>query len=89
MMSNVHRNTIKLDQPATYLIEVQGALDPSWSEALGELQIEHRLGVEGGAITRLTGKVADQAALAGVLNLTFMLGMPLLAVTCLSTSEHP
>lgn len=73
---------IRRDEQARYSIELQGALNPNWADALGGMTIEvHH--VEGGtAVTRLVGKVADQAALAGILTLVFTLGMPLLSVAC-------
>ncbi|MBK8049803.1 MAG: hypothetical protein IPK16_23470 [Anaerolineales bacterium] len=79
---------IYVDQPATYQIVVQGTLDPSWADTFGDLHIEHHLRKDGAAITLLTGEVTDQAALAGVLNLTHMLGMPLLSVSCLFAGDN-
>ena len=43
-------------------------------------------------VTMLIGKLPDQAALAGVLNLVYSLGLPLLDVSCLGeaiSSELP
>ncbi|MBE2237589.1 MAG: hypothetical protein IAE81_07370 [Caldilineaceae bacterium] len=77
---NEEQRSIKPDQPAVYRIEVQGALDLSWDETFGKLHIEHRLDAHGAVVTILTGEVPDQAALAGVLSLTYSLGMPLLSV---------
>jgi len=74
------QRSIKPDQLAVYRIEVQGALDTSWEETFGKLRIEHQVDRRGAIITTLTGEVPDQAALAGVLNLTYSLGMPLLSV---------
>jgi hypothetical protein len=85
-MSKVIRGSIGIADPASYEIEVQGALDPSWADMVGSLRLEHRFSHEGVAITILTGTVPDQAALAGVLNLTYMLGMPLLSVTLLDSA---
>lgn len=82
-MNEEDQCSITMAESATYQIEVQGHLDQSWADAFGHLDIEYRFNSDGGTITRLTGAVADQAALAGVLNLAYMLGMPLLAVKCL------
>jgi hypothetical protein len=84
-MSKAMQKPLTVAQPASYKIEVQGALDPSWADMFGTLRLEHRLSRDGVAITTLTGKVADQAALAGVLSLTYMLGMPLLSVDLLDS----
>jgi hypothetical protein len=87
-MSEENQNSISRDHAATYRIEVQGALDPSWAETYGDLHLERRLNGDGIAITMITGELPDQAALAGLLGVTFMLGMPLLSVACLGQSEH-
>ncbi len=71
------------DQPALYCIELQGHLDPSWAEEVSGLAITVAQPERGPAITTLTGLVADQAAMMGVLNLAYSLGLPLLSVRCL------
>jgi hypothetical protein len=70
---------LTLFEPATYSIRVQGALDANWSGRLGGLRI---LVVRAGdqAVTELSGQLADQAALVGVLTSLYDLGMPLLSV---------
>jgi hypothetical protein len=73
---------ISVDTAAQYHIELQGALDPSWNEELADMHIEHCRLPDGRVITTLRGTLADQAALAGVLNLAFRLGLPLLSVLC-------
>jgi hypothetical protein len=87
-MSEENRNSISRNCSATYRIEVQGALDSSWADTYGDLRFEYRPNRDGITITTLTGEVPDQAALAGLLGLTFMLGMPLLSVACLGQSKH-
>jgi hypothetical protein len=47
-----------------YEIRLEGQLDPSWSEWLGEMKVTP---LEAGE-TLLTGPVVDQAALHGLLN---------------------
>jgi len=67
------------DARARYQIRVQGRLDPLWVAHLGEMT----LGVHGSgatSITDLTGWVADQAALMGVLQQLYALGVTLLSV---------
>jgi hypothetical protein len=66
----------ELDDPQTYQIKVQGRLDEHWSQWLGGLTItydEHQN-------TVLTGQVADQPALYGLLNKLRDIGLPLLLV---------
>lgn len=60
-----------------YHIEVQGRLEAHWSEWLDGLAVEHAMGGR----TLLTGRLADQAALNGLLNKLYDLGLPLLSVT--------
>lgn len=66
--------------PHIYEIRIGGHLDAArwgdWFEGLTIMSDEH-------GMTRLTGPVADQAALYGVLRKIRDLGIPLLAVRCL------
>jgi hypothetical protein len=68
---------------ALYRIELLGDLDISWSEELGGMYIDRRHCTGGLIVTTLSGELADQAALAGVLNLALCLGMPILSVNWL------
>jgi len=70
----------KLWTPATYCIEVEGHLDDSWSDRLAGLRISSRKRADESSITTLTGRVRDQAELAGVLNSLYELHLPLLKV---------
>lgn len=60
-----------------YRIEVQGRLDAHWSEWLDGLAVAH----EAAGRTLLTGYIVDQAALHGLLNKLYDLGLPLLSVS--------
>ena len=53
-----------MPMPTVYEIRIEGQLDPAWSEWLGGISI---VPVPNGE-TLLTGPVADQAALHGLLN---------------------
>lgn len=69
-----------------YRITVQGQLDESWSERLGDLKIANR--VRGGTpIVTLAGALRDQAALLGVLNQLYNLKLPLLHVERLASQQ--
>jgi len=59
-----------------YQIRVQGNLDASWSEWLGELAITPQ--PDGN--TLLTGSIIDQAALHGILDKLYGLNLTILAV---------
>lgn len=68
-----------------YEIQVEGRLDPHWSEWLAGFEISHP--DSGGEITVLTGHVPDQAALYGILTRLRNLGLALRSVIRLH--DHP
>ena len=70
-----------LRSPALVNITIVGHLDDSWSEQLG-LRLEKTTIPDDTAVTVLSGKVLDQAALFGVLNGLYGLGFPLMSVEC-------
>jgi hypothetical protein len=76
------RQELGLSQPATYEIRVPGELDPSWSDWAGGMTIAVEREGDGPPVTTLTGIVADQAALLGLLRRLYSLGLPLLSVIC-------
>ena len=71
---------IKLDTLATYRIRVQGKLDESWFDRLGNMAITPEATVDDPAVTILVGHLSDQAALSGVLNTLYEMHLPLLSV---------
>ena len=72
---------ITLHEPAVCVIRVRGALSSDWSERLGGMRITVvRAGRH--TITELVGRLADQAALHGVLSALYELGLPLVSVEC-------
>ena len=83
-MSSQQERPLRRDERATYQILVQGILDSQWSDTLGGMQISEAGPGEACTVTTLRGELEDQSALAGVLNLIFMLGLPLLSVECLT-----
>jgi len=62
----------------TVEIRIEGQLDKDWAEWLENLSIRN----EAGNVTVLTGKVADQAALYGLIAKLRDLGLTLLSVNC-------
>ena len=65
----------KPDRPMVYQIRIKGHLGPRWSEWFEGLTITPTDDGE----TLLTGPVADQAALHGLLRKVRDLGMPLIS----------
>ncbi len=82
-MKNTH---IGVDQPARYEIRIQGRLDCAKSAAggLGDWFIDEARCAQVDGVTVLTGTVADQAALHGLLAHIRDLGLTLLYVECLT-----
>jgi hypothetical protein len=71
---------LQVADPAAYLIRLFGMIDSRWLAALGEMGIITQELDADHDITTLCGRVTDQAALLGILNLTHGLGMQLISV---------
>jgi hypothetical protein len=82
MASRLNWSTFNLATPAIYHITVRGHLDDGWSNQLGGVAIRNERTPDETPITILHGELVDQAALFGVLNSLFGLGLPLLSVAC-------
>lgn len=80
---------LSLDSPAAYVIRVQGYLDKSWSDRMGGANIQVQSQPPDAPVTVLSGEFQDQAALAGVLNTLYDLGLPLLSVERLAMERLP
>ena len=74
---------VPFDAPATFRILLRGRLDSSWEERLGGMQIRSSCSEDGTYTTELRGRLADQAALSGVLNTLYDLQLTLVLVECL------
>lgn len=81
------RRRITVDSPATYEVRVQGHLDTSWSEYMGDVTIRTDSQPDESPVTVVTGEFQDQAALTGALNLLYDLGLPLLSVACIDRPD--
>ena len=66
----------KYDEPGMYQIRVNGVLDERWSDWFDGFSF----GKTSGRETVLTGRVADQAALHGLLAKIRDIGLPLISV---------
>ncbi len=81
-------DTPHIDKPGYYHICVNGYLDKSWSSCLSGLSITCTNILDGSKSTELSGLLADQAALIGVLNTLYNLGFTLLKVERLTRGEN-
>lgn len=68
-----------MTQAWRYQIRVQGRLGARWAHWFDDMQITVEPGAESDT-TVLTGTMIDQAALLGVLQQLYSLGLPLLSV---------
>ena len=75
-MSNTRNARPDRDQPLVYRIRLRGHLGSEWTDWFDGLTIT----LEEDGDTLLTGPVADQAALHGLLKRVRDLGMPLVSV---------
>jgi len=75
-MSETHPSTEDQYEPGFYEIRIKGHLDDQWADWFGGLTLTLK---EDGD-TLLTGMVADQAALHGLLKKVRDLGIPLISV---------
>jgi hypothetical protein len=72
------------DKPAVYRIRIKGNLNESWSSRLNGMRIMQDENVKHKNVTILFGYLSDQAALSGVLNSLYDLGLTILSVECLN-----
>lgn len=82
-MSNTLNPRPEPRQPMVYQIRLKGHLGPTWTDWFEGLTITP----EDNGETLLTGPLVDQAALYGVLKRVRDLGLPLLAVNCVSPNQ--
>jgi hypothetical protein len=75
-MAEALNRTADTSQPTIYQIRVKGHLGAQWKDWFGGLTIT----LEDNGETLLTGPVADQAALHGLLRKVRDLGIPLVSV---------
>jgi hypothetical protein len=73
------------DGPATYRIGVKGRIPPRWRDRLEGMDVTECSPKKADSpVTTLVGELADQAALAGLLNTLFQLHLKVVSVECLS-----
>ncbi len=74
-----HPARIRLGQSGIYEIQVQGLISQHWLGYFNGFSINVR-GEDGWAVTTMTGQIVDQAALQGILQQLYSLGLVLLFV---------
>jgi len=82
-MSNEFNSKAGPSESMIYQIRIKGHLGRQWTDWFGGLSIT----LEDNGETLLTGPVVDQAALHGLLRKVRDLGMPLLAVTHVTSDQ--
>ena len=83
MAEKQRANLPRMSGPAVYRIRVAGKVSARWAERLSGMHIKESEGADGQNETVLEGRLPDQAALAGVLNILYELHLPLSSVECL------
>jgi len=78
MTHDEHHPTTDSDESAVYQIRIKGQLGAQWGAWFDGMTITQTANGE----TLITGLVADQAALYGLLRKVRDLGLPLLSVSC-------
>ena len=71
-------------KPTLYEIRLKGHLDDRWATWFEGLTIQ----LDDNGTTLLIGSVTDQAALHGLLKKVRDVGMPLLSLNCVDSSNH-
>jgi hypothetical protein len=79
--------TVKFWNSGIYKIQVQGMLDPKYSDRLAGMQISSIKNKDAPEITTLIGYLRDQSQLSGVLNYLYELHLPILLVKYLHEDE--
>ena len=80
MMATSSAGRHTFDEPATYRIQIEGALEPAWSPRMEGMEIVVTMPGEGLPVTTLTGYLSDQAALVGVLEQLYSMHFPVISV---------
>jgi len=87
MPNSKGKKRLKIEDPATYRISVQGYLEDVWSDRLANMTITNDIREEQAPVSTLTGRVRDQAELVGVLNGLYELRMPILSMEIMNDAE--
>jgi hypothetical protein len=83
LQGSLEKDGLTLGQAAVYRIVVQGVLPESSADRLAGLRLRVGPATHGGTATTLTGRLRDQAQLAGLLNALYEMRAPILCVELL------
>ena len=86
-MDQLKHKKLKFSEPAVYQIMVQGNLSPDWPDRLRGMDVEVKYGKDRHPVSILTGKISDQAALAGILKSLYEAHLPVINVINLGDLE--
>ena len=78
---------INMCDPAVFGIRVNGRLRESWTDYFGAQSMSVEEDEAGLCTTLLVSEPVDQAALVGMINHLYGLGLPLVSVVCLPASS--
>jgi len=81
MRSANSRRAPAFDEPAIYQISVEGRIPVAWADRLDGMRVTVIAGTPSRHLSTLTGRLEDQAALAGVLSTLYTLHLVVLSVT--------
>lgn len=79
-MAQQEKTRLRMEDPASYVIRVQGYLDEIWSDRLGNMTITMASSESQAPVTILKGKIKDQSELVGVLNGLHQMRVPILSI---------
>ena len=74
------KKRLSLEMSANYRIIVQGTLEESYFDCMGDMSVSLSKRINQAPVTTLSGKVRDQAQLLGILNSLYELHLPILSV---------
>ena len=84
-MATKIESEFSFQKPAIYKIKVEGVLKENWIEKFQGLEISTERSLSGKPISVLTGKINDQSALSGLLNMFYDYNMTILSVNMLNS----
>lgn len=75
---------MKSEKRETYQVALKGQLDPGWSDWLNGYEVNTAVDPDGVTTTILAVKIADQAALRGILNKIWDFNLEIIALQRIS-----
>jgi hypothetical protein len=86
-MENPLASGITFEGPARYCILVKGSIPGNWRDRMDGMSICQAAAEGDVPVTTLEGELADQAALAGVINTLYELHLPILLVESVGNGQ--